>query len=420
MAHLPTLKPSGKASLDKLLKETVEKREVPAVFYGATNAKDELYFNQAGDKVFGDSASGQVDENTYTEIFSQSKLITCIAALQLVDKQLVSLDNPEDVEKYLPEISKLQVLKGYDENDDAILVPPKTKVTMRHLMSHSAGFTYMLGPNILSKWAAKNPKPGLFDPKATVDLLCTPLIYEPGTSYTYGTGIEWLGKLVERVSGTDLEEYLKKNIFEPCGITTMTFYPTAEVKKNKMAVCVRDAEGKVRPIPGGFGLNRPTEVDQVPKAFLAGGAGLYGTQRNYLTFLRHVLRCDPKSPHHASSPLISAESWEELFKPSIPRGEGYDGVERILDQVEKPDYIHPKPTEDSVNYSVGFLLTLEDFTKGRKAGSGCWSGMAKTQFWIDPKTGLAAICGTQLISPPPDAWYPAYVEYERALYAALE
>ncbi|WVQ66248.1 uncharacterized protein L199_004427 [Kwoniella botswanensis] len=420
MSSLPTISPSGKQSLNKLLKETADRRHVPAVFYGATNAKEEIYFNQYGEKTFGDESSGQIDPETTTECFSQTKLITCIAALQLVDQKVVSLDSAEDVEKYLPEITELQLLKGYDENDKPILASPKNKVTLRMLMSHSAGFTYMFGPNVLSKWHEQNPLPPLFDPKATVKSLCTPFIYEPGTSWTYSPSIDWVGKLVERVTGLDLEEYFQKHLFEPCGITTLTFYPTEGIKKHKMWICYRDAEGRVQKIPGNFGMNRPSEAKDVPKELLSGGGGLYGTQRDYLTFLRHLLQCDPSSPHHSTKPLISPESWKELFTPSIPKGEGYDGVDKIVEMVTKPQYIHPAPTTDNVNHSVGFLLTSDDFTEGRKAGSGCWSGAAKTQFWIDPKTGIAAICATQLLSPSPDPWYASYVQYERALYAALQ
>ncbi|WVW87132.1 hypothetical protein I302_109189 [Kwoniella bestiolae CBS 10118] len=420
MTALPTVSAQGKESLDKLLEETVDRRHVPAVFYGATNAKEEIYFNQYGEKVFGDESSGQIDADTTTECFSQSKLITCIAALQLVDQKRVSLDSVEDIEKYLPEISKLQLLKGYDENDKPVLVTPKNKVTLRMLMSHSAGFTYMFGPNILSKWHEQNPLPGLFDPSATVKSLCTPLIYEPGTSWTYSPSIDWVGKLVERVSDLDLEEYFQKNLFEPCGIKTLTFYPTEDIKRHKMGICYRDSEGRVQLIPNGFGMGRPTEASQVPKELLSGGGGLYGTQRDYLTFLRHLLQCNPDSPHHSSKPLITPESWRELFTPSIPNGEGYNGVDKIVEMVTKPQYIHPVATTENVNHSVGFLLTTDDFTGGRKAGSGCWSGAAKTQFWIDPKTGIAAICATQLLSPSPDPWYASYVAYERALYAALE
>ncbi|WWC66068.1 uncharacterized protein I303_108690 [Kwoniella dejecticola CBS 10117] len=416
----PTVSSSGKQSLDKLLKETVERRHVPGIFYGATTAKEEIYFNQYGEKVFGDASSGQIDADTTTECFSQTKLITCIAALQLIDQKLISLDSSEDIEKYLPEISELKVLKGYDGDDKAILEDPKHKVTLRMLMSHSAGFTYMFAENVLSKWHAQNPSPSLFDPKATVKSLCTPFIYEPGTSWTYSTSIDWTGKLVERVSGLDLEEYFQKNLFAPCGIKTLTFYPTEEIKKHKMSICYRDAEGKVQRIPNNFGMGRPTEADQVPKALLSGGGGLFGTQRDYLTFLRHLLQCDPSSPHRSDRPLISPESWKELFTPSIPKGEGYTGLDNIVTMVSKPEYIHPPPTIDTINHSVGFLLTLEEFTAGRKAGSGCWSGAAKTQFWIDPKTGIAAVCGTQLLSPSPDPWYASYVEFERTLYAALE
>ncbi|WWC92598.1 uncharacterized protein L201_007557 [Kwoniella dendrophila CBS 6074] len=422
MTALPTISTSGKESLDKLLKETVARKHVPGIFYGVTNPKEEIYFNQQGDKIFGDESSGQITSDTTTECFSQTKLITCIAALQLVDQKLVSLDSTDDIKKFLPEIDELEVLKGYDENDKPILEKPTNKVTLRMLMSHSAGFTYMFAPNVLSKWHEQNPSPGLFDPKATVKSLITPFIYHPGKSWQYSTSIDWVGKLVERVSKLDLEEYFKKNLFEPCGIKTLTFYPTELIKKEKMSICYRDQQGNPQIIPNGFGMGRPTDENQVPKELLSGGGGLYGTQKDYLTFLRHLLRCNPFNKQYLGQnekPLISPESWKELFTPSIPKGEGYDGVDNILAMVSKPQYIHPEPTVNNINHSVGFLLTLEDFTGGRKAGSGCWSGAAKTQFWIDPTTNIAAICGTQLLSPSPDPWYASYVEYERAVYAGL-
>jgi CubicO group peptidase (beta-lactamase class C family) len=264
-------------------------------------------------------------------------------------------------------------------------------------------------------------------------VLETPLIYEPGTSWTYSHSIDWAGVLVERISDLSLEEYFQTYIFKPCGITSMTFYPTDKIKSNKMAVCYRDGSGKVVATPGGFGMGRPESG--VPKLHL-GGAGLFGTQRDYLTFLRAVLQCDPKNKEYRgtngpSKPLISPESYAELFKPSVSVGAGLDGTEKIMEMVSKPKYFDPPATKHNLNHSVGFLLNLEDWTGRRKAGSGCWSGAAKTQFWIDPVTGVAVslrfetiadeegICGTQLLAPSPDRWYETYVQYEKVLYENL-
>jgi methyl acetate hydrolase len=241
----------------------------------------------------------------------------------------------------------------------------------------------------LSPWLKANPRPFFFDRKATFeDVLCLPLIYEPGTSYTYGIAIDWVDLLVTRSSGLSLEKYFQENIFAPSGATSFSFYPTDEVKQKKMWVCERDTEGKVVVLREGFGTGRPREVDQVPELLL-GGAGLFGTQKDYLAVLRSVLQCDLHSPNKSSNPILSARSFAERFSPSLPVGEGYDGTAVLSICCARPQYFGYDPTPEMVNHSVGFLINLDDFPGRRNANSGCWSGAAKTQFWIDPKTGLA-------------------------------
>lgn len=162
--QLPSISKSGSNTLDRLLHERVALNETPAVFWLATNAKEEIYSNQAGLRVFGDESSGQVHADTSEltpitrgrrmeypsiywceadrsalELYSQTKLVTSIAALQLVDRGLVSVDSEADVAKFLPEMQELEVLTGYGEDGAAQFVKPKNKVTLRMLMSHSVG-----------------------------------------------------------------------------------------------------------------------------------------------------------------------------------------------------------------------------------------------------------------------------------------
>lgn len=128
--------------------------DLPAIFFAATNAEETLYLNQAGDRVFGRPEEGAVNsdtrkwslpldkQNTHAlavELFSQTKVVTCVSVLLLVDRGLISLDDPADIEKYLPELSTCQILTGYDEAGDGVLVPPERKITARMLCSHSSG-----------------------------------------------------------------------------------------------------------------------------------------------------------------------------------------------------------------------------------------------------------------------------------------
>lgn len=226
----------------------------------------------------------------------------------------------------------------------------------------------------------------IFAPNATVKTICKPLLYEPGTSWLYSTSIDWVGKMVERASGQRLDEFFQKNIFDPLGCKTLTFFPTDEIKQKKMAVCFRDADGTPKPFPGGFGMGRPQEVAGVSTELLLGGAGLFGCQKDYLTILRAILKSDPSSPHKSDKPLLSPQSFKELFTGCISTEAGRQGM---CDQVSRPAYFDPPVSTKNVDHSVGFLINLEDMTGRRKKGSGCWSGAAKSQFWIDPTTGIA-------------------------------
>jgi methyl acetate hydrolase len=118
------------------------------------------------------------------------------------------------------------------------------------------------------------------------------------------------------------------------GAESFTFYPAPEVKQRKIAVGERDARGKVQVIPGGFGMGRPQEPEQV--GLLLGGAGLFGTQKDYLAVLRVVLQCDPRYPDRPSRPLISPESYAEMFKSCLPRGEGYTGCDVLFARIDPP------------------------------------------------------------------------------------
>jgi methyl acetate hydrolase len=195
---------------------------------------------------------------------------------------------------------------------------------------------------------------------------------------------------VERISGLSLDEYMRKNIFIPCDAKSLTFFPSVENKKHRMTLCGRNDAGNVIPTTDGS-FSRPAKVD-----FCSGGEGLYGTQKDYLSVLRAILQCDPKSGHRSSTPLLSPESFAELFSPSLPVDEGNNGPEYIAKMVSAGTY---KPaTSSNMNHSVGGILNLEDREGGRKRNSVSWAGMAKTEWWIDAITGIA-------VRPPNDIYW---------------
>jgi CubicO group peptidase (beta-lactamase class C family) len=195
----------------------------------------------------------------------------------------------------------------------------------------------------------------------------------------------------------------------------LTFLPTDEIQTRNLAMCTRGLDGTPTVNTNGFGMNHPTTVQGT--RFFSGGGGLYGTQKDYLRVLQAILRSDPRHGH--SDPLISPNSFAELFKDSIPTGDGFTGTSGICKRVLPHGYFDPPATPDRVNHSIAGLLNLYEFPGRRKARSVCWAGAAKTQWWIDPATGLAGIVGTQLLPPGSDPWYKVYVAFETGVYAAL-
>lgn len=296
----------------------------------------------------------------------------------------------------------------------------------------------------LREWIQTHP--GIYDlysSEATVQSLCTPLLYQPGTSFAYSNGLDWVGILIERISHQSLEEYFQKHIFGPCGITSMTFYPTDRILAEKMSVCHR-VDGKIRLTDDGWGCKRPHEAQQV--RFLSAGGGLYGTQRDWLTLLRHILRCHPE--YSNAAPLLSPSSYSLLFSPSLNRKQASAAYRLIAD----PDFLQPTVTAETVNHSLGMFVVLQDCDGARRKGSGGWHGMAQTQFWIDPISRIAVrsipysssrfeyslharisslrhrcwyladyqgVCATQLLVTPPDPWFMVYRDFERRVYDEL-
>ncbi|KAK4703820.1 hypothetical protein P7C70_g2387, partial [Phenoliferia sp. Uapishka_3] len=422
---LPNLSPAGKQRLDEFLIETVNGREVPALFFGATNATEIIYFNQAGERVFGEPEKGAVDENTTLQLFSMTKFVTAIGCMRAVDAGLLDLESEELIATHLPELQTLQILEGYTDEGKEIYKPASQKITLKMLLSHNAGLAYDFNSPLMLRWKTEHHTPTQFSADTTIESIIHPLLYEPGTKWHYSDSIDWAGALLSRVTGKSLEEYFKSEIFSRCGMTSTSFFPTEELKSRMMEVCGRDADGKTFAlIPPAMGREMdPTKVGP----FLAGGAGLFGTARDYLSLLREVLASSPNNPSPPTFPLISTSSFEALFTHACPSETplGPTTVKADLAKMAKEQNYHDPAlltngTGEFIGHGLALFLNLKDSKYGRKAGSGCWDGAAKTQFWIDPASGLAGVCCTNLLAHNPDPFNGVYTSYERLLYDFIE
>ncbi len=294
-------------------------------------------------------------------------------------------------------------------------------------------------PHLIRYNAEHHPKrPSIMMKGSDVDSYLLPLIFQPGSDWSYSLAIDWAGFLVQRISGKTLEDVFQEEIFRPLGLTSLTFYPTEEVHAKLAVWCYRTDKGELkRPAPGTLPMARATSAADVKE--FSGGAGLFGTPRDYLRFLQAVLACSPEHDREPTHRLISKETYALLFKPTLPIPAD---LRPAVDPSDKPAvpgaqedptvsslvafFRHvkdpqPPPTPATSNHSIALGLTMRDSEHGRRAGSASWSGIAKTEFFIDPTTGLAFVCGSQIMAAVnPDRWQREYERLEQAMYGALE
>lgn len=313
-----------------------------------------------------------------------TKLMTSIACLQLAEKGLVDFDDPALIEKHCPLLVKVPILEGYSDDGKPITKQRKNPITLRRLLTHTSGCGYAVVNPLLGRWEQENKILSWVRPGATVESIATPILFEPGTKFQYGVGIDWAGFVVMSVTGNSLEEYFKENIWGPCGMTSTSFYPTDDIKSRLMHMCGRDAEGNItlqdgfRPIP----KLKPEDI-----TFLSGGGGTLGTLKEYLTMLQHILACKDKE-----GGIISPASFKLLFTPSLPPrdetntcAKNMGGMLAMMGDSDEPQFT----SGDKLNHTLGLALFEADSSKGPKAGSGFWGGAAKTSYWIDPASGIA-------------------------------
>ncbi|KLT43858.1 beta-lactamase/transpeptidase-like protein [Cutaneotrichosporon oleaginosum] len=362
----PTLSAEGKAKLDQILESEVASGEIPASTFAVATADANappIYWGVAGDRHFGDPSKGQINEDTVLQLMSMTKLVVTVAALQLIEKGKLSLDDPAVIEKNLPELWKLEILT--EMKDGKPVTRKRTKpITLRHLLTHTNGTGYDLMVPLLGEWAKATGHKGVFASNLTIGSFESPLIFEPGEGWNYSLGLDWAGILIERVSGQSLDAYFKEHIFKPIGANTITFAPEAKHYENLQTPTMRDENLKVFAFPGA----RETAPEKIVGQ-ASGGAGLYGTAKDYLRFLQAVMRS--KEP----GGIISPESYKLIFShqlPDAPEGTyaGQYGFAALIPHIH-PDLINNK----KIGHSLGGFYAQADSPHGRKAGTTWWEGM---------------------------------------------
>lgn len=298
-------------------------------------------------------------------IASCTKVVTSIAAMQCCERGTLTLDGP--VYDVLPELKGLPVIKGFKDDGSPILVPHKTTLTLRHLLTHSSGIAYDETHPKLLAWHAWHRTQPTFRLNTVESRYNYPLVFEPGDSWCYGAGIDWAGVAVERASGgISLQKYFEDNIFSRVGARDIVFssylYTRPDLEARRADMSKRDPENpsKVKR------SNAKLQYNQRGGCF--GGLGLFASPPEYLKVIHGLLTSD------TDGTLLKKKSVDEFFRPCLsPRAKA--ALNKLLEVKEAQEGMGNIPADVGKDWGLGGIVNEGDVPGGRTLGSMTWSGL---------------------------------------------
>ncbi|MFI4933791.1 MAG: serine hydrolase domain-containing protein [Caulobacterales bacterium] len=362
-------------------------RGLPGVAAAALLPSGERIEARAG--VRGVDNPAPMTADTVFWIASFTKAVTTAAALQLVEASRIDLDEP--VERWLPGLAKPKVLAGFDAAASPRLGEAARPITLRHLLTHTSGLAYEFCNADLTRYVAASGSP------IEGGAPNIPLMFEPGSAWTYGIGLDWTGMLIEAVTGQTLDAYFAQHIFEPLRMTETSFDLT-EAQRGRRATMHARGEG---------GVLTPTPFEMPPAPYFSmGGGGLHSTARDYLRFLEAILA--------GGGPILGGESVAAMAQTEA------EGAEvGVLPGVNAQLCGHFDPFPGMVKrWGLGFVINPDAGPMGRSAGSLAWAGLGNCYYWADPANGAAGVFLTQILPFGDRQVLEAFGEFERAVYSA--
>ena len=384
------------AAIDAVLRSAVARGDVAGVVAAAVSPSGLVYH-----KAFGKRGVARNRDMTFDSIFriaSMTKPVTSVAAMQLYERGAFDLDDA--VGKYLPPLAEVQVLDGFDENGRPILRPPATPLTVRHLLTHTSGLGYELWSGPLRDYMKAASVPSALS--GGDEFLHVPLLFDPGQRWEYGVNTDWLGKLVETLSGQSLDEYFRQHIFEPLGMSDTHFNLPAEKADRLVTYHHRQADGR---------LVEAALEPFVARSFFSGGGGLVSTAGDYLRFVEMLLN----EGSLGTARILAPETVALMAQNHI--GELEAGAMKTVMPALTNDFDFFPAAAD--RFGLGFLLNRDPVDGGRSQDSLAWAGLYNTYFWIDRERGVGGVLLVQVL-PFFDAKAVGLLEsFERAVYSVV-
>ena len=383
-------------SIDAVLRRAAAAKEVPGVVAMAATDQGLLYAGAFGTRALGKEAPMTLD--TVVWIASMTKALTATAAMQLIERGKIKLEQPAS--ELVAELASPQVLEGFEASGQPRLRPARQPMTIRHLLTHTAGFTYDIWSAPMGQYQTYAGVPGVITCQNAA--LMTPLLCDPGERWEYGISIDWVGKIVEAVSGQRLNRYLAEHICQPLGMHDTAFKLSPSMRTRLASVHQRGDDGSLQPTA--------MELPQEPE-FHMGGGGLYSTARDYLAFTQMLL-------HRGTF------NGSQILRPETVALMAQNHIGAL--NVTELKTAAPAASNDAnfwpgmaCKWGLSFLINPERTPQGRSAGSLAWAGLANTFFWVDPSKRVTGVYLTQILPFFDPKAIGLFRDYETAVYQAL-
>jgi CubicO group peptidase (beta-lactamase class C family) len=381
------------SAIDQVLSGAIAAGAAPGIV-AAVASRDGITYQGA----FGRRSTAAPDPivpDTIFRIYSMTKAVGSIAAARLVEQGKLHLDAA--VESIVPAFGELKLLEGFD-GDRPILREPRRKATVRQLATHTSGLVYEFWNAKIAKYLEVTGTPSVLSGKRQG--LMYPLVFEPGERWDYGIGIDWLGQVIEAVSGKRLDAYCRDEIFSPLAMADTDFECEGARRARLAGVHARAADGSLSAIT----LDPPSH----PEVYGA-GYGLYSTARDYMQLLLMLLN----EGKWNGAQILRPETVDYMLRNHI--GELEVGkLTTVMPAISCDAEFFPGMEK---KHSLATMINMTPARGMRAAGSHTWAGALNTFFWLDPASGVAGVILMQLLPFADPKAIDALVAFEKAVYA---
>ncbi len=359
-----------------------ENSGLPAALMGNVKKDGTMEWRAFGPSVWGETDT--INENNIFRIYSMTKAITAVAALQLVERGLIGLDEP--LNELMPEMIAVPLIKENGELEKSI-----QPITLRQLLTHTSGFGYNHFSKRLNKYKASN-----------FDISGMRRLFEPGEKWQYGVSMDWTGWLIEKISGQNLEDYIRMNIAEPLQMSSTWFNVPKELEFKIVSQGIRDSISI-------------TELPRIPEGLekvYFGGHGLYSSPKDYAKFLYCILN----DGMYENGRILKPETITMLFQNQLPNNLtlSYDVPENhplVSKSGDFPDNLD--------KHSFAWAIENNDDELVRPKGVGYWAGFMNSYYTIDKANGIAIVYFTQILPFNDKESFDFFRLYEKEVYAEI-